>query len=115
MEQWKSEYPEETKHLERLTVTPRREDVDKFIIRKAVDAAKSGCLVKIVSNDNFRDYIGQVTDFPFTEDWVHKHVPDLVQRGGQVWLDCCTSFVLPLLFDKLFEFDCLCLNCLTKS
>ena len=53
MEQWKSEYPEETKHLERLTVTPRREDVDKFIIRKAVDAAKSGCLVKIVSNDNF--------------------------------------------------------------
>ena len=42
MEQWKSEYPEETKHLERLTVTPRREDVDKFIIRKAVDAAKSG-------------------------------------------------------------------------
>ena len=82
MEQWKSEYPEETKHLaERWTVTPRREDVDKFIIRKAVDASKSGCLVKIVSNDNFRDYIGEVTDFQFSEDWVREHVPHLVQQG----------------------------------
>eukprot|EP00438_Fugacium_kawagutii_P026673 Skav231880 [mRNA] locus=scaffold54:273612:276299:- [translate_table: standard] len=77
MEQWTSEHPEETRRFEdRLTVTPRREDVDKFIIRKAVDEAKKGRPVRIVSNDNFRDYIGEVNDFQFSEDWVREHVPD---------------------------------------
>lgn len=77
MEQWTSEYPEEIRRFEdRLTVTPRREDVDKFIIRKAVDEAKKGRPVRIVSNDNFRDYIGEVNDFQFSEDWVREHVPD---------------------------------------
>ena len=81
MKEWKSEYPEEMKTvIERFTVTPRREDVDKFIIRKAVDAAKSGCPVRIVSNDNFRDYIGEVADFHFSEDWVREHVPRLVKK-----------------------------------
>ena len=87
MEQWKLEYPDETRHLERLTATPRREDVDKFIIRHAVDAAKNGCLVKIVSNDNFKEYINNVNDFNFSEDWVREHVPDSVRKAvGQSWL-----------------------------
>eukprot|EP00913_Durusdinium_trenchii_P002571 g2379.t1 len=75
MEKWQKDHAEDMKDLAQcLTVTPRREDVDKFIIRKAVDAAKSGCLVKIVSNDNFREYIGTVNDFHFSEDWVREHV-----------------------------------------
>ena len=82
MEKWQKDHAEDMKDLAQcLTVTPRREDVDKFIIRKAVDAAKSGCLVKIVSNDNFREYIGTVNDFHFSEDWVREHVRDLGAPG----------------------------------
>lgn len=33
-----------------------------------------GCHVKIVSNDNFREYIGNVEDFDFSETWVRDHV-----------------------------------------
>lgn len=76
-EQWIQEYPDETRDLaERFTITPRREDVDKLIIRKAVNESKKGRLVKIVSNTNFGDYIGEVEDFHFSEDWVREHVPD---------------------------------------
>ena len=43
MEMWKANYPSDIQDLEHcMTATPRREDVDKFIIRKAVDAAKRG-------------------------------------------------------------------------
>ncbi|CAJ1453071.1 unnamed protein product, partial [Effrenium voratum] len=75
VDQWKEEHPEEMSPLsEQLIITPRREDVDKFIIRKAVDATKCGSAVRIVSNDNFRDYIGELRDFNFSEDWVREHV-----------------------------------------
>ena len=43
MEMWKANYPSDIRDLEHcMTATPRREDVDKFIIRKAVDASKRG-------------------------------------------------------------------------
>lgn len=43
MEMWKANYPSDIQDLEHcMTATPRREDVDKFIIRKAVDASKRG-------------------------------------------------------------------------
>ena len=43
MDQWKEEHPEEMSPLsEQLIITPRREDVDKFIIRKAGSAAAPG-------------------------------------------------------------------------
>ena len=81
MDQWNDEYPNDARNLaDRITTTPRREDVDKFIIRMAADAAKRGCLVKIVSNDNFREYIGEVKDFHFSEDWVRDHAMSLVDR-----------------------------------
>ena len=36
--------------------------------------------MKIVSNDNFREYIGNVEDFDFSETWVREHVAGL--SGG---------------------------------
>eukprot|EP00434_Breviolum_minutum_P010469 symbB.v1.2.009233.t1/scaffold583.1/size184467/5 len=97
MEMWKANYPNDIQDLEHcMTATPRREDVDKFIIRKAVDAAKRGCHVKIVSNDNFREYIGNVEDFDFSEHWVRDHPVEpftsliLTGRGAK------TPAVLPL-------------------
>ncbi|CAE7491816.1 Sarm1 [Symbiodinium pilosum] len=83
MDQWNDEYPNDARNLaDRITTTPRREDVDKFIIRMAADAAKRGCLVKIVSNDNFREYIGEVKDFHFSEDWVRDHVVKFCFSAG---------------------------------
>ncbi|CAE6931464.1 unnamed protein product [Symbiodinium natans] len=83
MDQWNDEYPTQARDLaQTITKTPRREDVDKFIIRMAADATKRGCLVKIVSNDNFREYIGEVEDFHFSEDWVREHVVKFCFTAG---------------------------------
>ena len=50
--------------------------------RKAVDATKCGSAVRIVSNDNFRDYIGELRDFNFSEDWVREHAAGPRRTGN---------------------------------
>eukprot|EP00439_Symbiodinium_sp_Y106_P077821 s595_g16.t1 len=84
LRRWKQEYPGDvTREWERsLSVTPAREDVDKFIIRKAVDEQKRGSMVKIISNDNFSEYIGKVEDFRFDEAWIRRNVVKFCISAG---------------------------------
>jgi len=64
-------------------LTPSRKDVDKFIIRSAVDAKKQGLSVRIVSNDAFDNYVGGVDDAPFFDRaWVKEHVVKFAFDAG---------------------------------